>query len=152
MLTRIFIPIAMFLLCCSSGSAVAGPPHQHAAHKTSNTQVHVHIDQHCGVAHLHTHSGSNPSVTDNPHHACDEENDSDHHSDHDCCSDHHESESSPVASLPRSQDLPTGATQAALPILYPNLQLIPNMHTRWSPARQRPPNHLVLLRTFVMLN
>ncbi len=148
MLTRIFVPITMFLLYCTSSSAIAGPSHQHSASQTRNSQVHVHIDQHCGVAHLHTHSSPNAPDTNNPHHACEEEHDSDDH----CCVDHHESESKPVASLVNSQDRPTDATPAALPNLSPGLQTVPSTPTRWLPVRQRPPNHLVLLRTFVMLN
>lgn len=148
MLSRIYIPITMFLLYCTSGSAVASPSHQHSATQTRNTQAHVHFDQQCGRAHIHTHSSSHTDHSYDPHLNCDEEHDSEHH----CCADHHDSESNPVASLTRPQDLPTDAVPAALPPLSPNLQVTCNINTRWPPTRQRPPNHLVLLRTFVMLN
>jgi hypothetical protein len=144
MLIRNLMPLVLFILCCTTSIAAADLSHPH-----HDSQVHVHYNEHRGHAHIHTHTSSNPADTHQSHHACDDEHDPDHL---DCCADHHESESKPVASLARPQDRPTDAPPTALPYRSPSLQTTPITPTRWLPVRQRPPNHLVLLRTFVMLN
>lgn len=122
--------------------------------------AHVHVHHHGGSSHhhVHTHPASETERGDLPDPAtpgpvngagCSPEPDDHRH----CCHDHHHGDGSSDEALPgRSRDsIPTPAAIADSADSARPWALPQSHDQRWPYARGRPPDHLIHLRTVVLL-
>lgn len=138
---------AWLAFLAADGSVHVGAPF-------SGEHTHAHFHGHDGSAHQHVHSHSEPSSKGvglpEPTHdaACSPESD-----DHHCCHTHHHEQDGHEPALPGRQrdSVPSSAAVLSTDDAW-RLIAAPKEHRQlWPFARARQPDHLVCLRTVMLL-
>lgn len=142
---RSIIPLLMLMLAIMSPDVRGG-----GSYMPQDSCVHVH--QHGGMIHLHASTDPHPHRTHALQGCCAESCDDEKHED--CCGDHdHHPEQLGHALFSRGPELPTSnACVLEIPIIDALIESPCRALIRWLPLRQRPPDHLGHLCTFVMNN
>ena len=148
---------ALAILGFLLAALIAVPLPRFAHHLLASTTSHTHflVHSHGGLPHVHHHTHNGPhSLGASTRSAVCSSSTEMNRDEHSCgCHSHgHEHSTGEMAIRTGSRDFaPTPVAFAESPIVIPPVLVLDEHHNRWPLARGRPPDHLVHIRTVVLL-